>query len=72
MSYFLDLERLVAFLPAFLGGRPSFGLGINASTDLPRFSQPAIAGVSRFLTRPGKLCRARLEILASVVRLVPV
>ena len=34
----------------------SAGLHAQAS-DLPRFSQPIVAGVSRFLTRPGKLCR---------------
>jgi len=33
MSYFLDLERLAAFLPVFLGGRPSFGLGTNVLTS---------------------------------------
>jgi hypothetical protein len=40
--------------------------GTRNANDLFRFSQPVVAGVSRFLTRSGKLCRSAALIPVTV------
>ena len=65
----LDLPQTLN-LYAFVGNNPLTHTDLDGH-DLPPISHPLITGVSRFLTRPGKLCQKRLGISACVVRFVP-